>query len=282
MVPVGYKTQAEDTSIEAELVQFGLWRRFSPAQKEALFRRVAKRVPTLIMMGIRHQFPDASPGEIKRHYITRRLGAAMADLILANHPGALIMEDSIWLARRLAEILDSLHIPYYVGGSVASSLHGEVRYTEDLDVVVNIDATQVQALIEAMTSEFYISEVAVEDAIMGRMSSFNVIHLETTEKADIFLMRDNEFSHSQMARRQLYCVTGEVDRGFYICSPEDTVLQKLIWFRMTENESQKQWRDILGVLKLQGARLDFAYMWHWGERLGLLAELEKAFTEAGV
>ncbi|GAB4301927.1 MAG: hypothetical protein Fur0025_42420 [Oscillatoriaceae cyanobacterium] len=73
-----------------------------------------------------------------------------------------------------------------------------------------------------------------------------------------------------------------VDKGFYLCSPEDTVLQKLIWFRMTENESQKQWRDILGVLKLQGARLDFGYMWHWGERLGVLAELERAFTEAGV
>ncbi|GAB4301922.1 MAG: hypothetical protein Fur0025_42410 [Oscillatoriaceae cyanobacterium] len=221
IVPLGYKTQASDTSIEAELVQFGLWRQLSPAQKEALFRRVAHRVPTLMMMQIQHQFPDASPGEIKRHYITRRLGVAMADLILANYPGALMMEDSIWLARRLAEILDSLHIPYYVGGSVASSLHGEVRYTEDLDLVVNIDATQVQALIDAMISRqrnrvsqprFLVFDhhsgqetrfLPREDAMSGRMSSFNVIHLETTEKADIFLMKDNDFSRSQMARRQL-------------------------------------------------------------------------------
>lgn len=282
MVPSGYKTQSEDTRIEAELVQFGLWRSLSPAQKEALLRRVAKRVPTLVLMGIKNQFPDASAAEIRRHYITKRLGKEWSDrLFLYNHR-ELMIEDPIWLARRLAAILESLGIPYYVGGSVASSLHGEVRYTEDLDVVAHIQPSQVQAFVEAIASEFYISEVAVEDAMSGRMSSFNVIHLETTEKADIFVMRDREFARSQMARRQLHSLDGELDKGVYICSPEDTVLQKLVWFRMTARESQKQWRDILGVLKLQGEKLDFGYMRQWGETLGVLEELQRAFIEAGL
>ncbi|MGK7876135.1 MAG: hypothetical protein AB4426_23410 [Xenococcaceae cyanobacterium] len=277
-----YKTQSADTSIEAELVQFGLWRKMTPGQKEALVRRVAKRVPRLVLMGIRCQFPDGSPAQVRQIYIRKRLGQEWADFLCVDNRGGLVVEDPIWLAHQLAVILESLGIPYYIGGSVASSLQGEVRYTEDLDLVLNIQSNQVQPLIEAMGDSFYISEVAVEEAISGSTSSFNVIHLETTEKADMFVMRSDEFSRSKMARRQLHVPDGELDESFYVCSPEDTVLQKLVWFRMTAREFQKQWRDILGVLKLQGERLDFGYMWQWADTLGLLAELETAFTEVGL
>jgi hypothetical protein len=116
----------------------------------------------------------------------------------------------------------------------------------------------------------------------GRTSSFNVIHLATTEKADLFVTRDDEFSRSKMSCRQLHVPNSEFDKSFYVCSPEDTVLQKLLWFRMTKRESQKQWREILGVLKLQGERLDFSYMQQWAERLGLLSELANALTQAGL
>lgn len=283
VVPSGYKTQSADTSIEAELVQFELWRRMTPGQKQAFFRRVAKRMPILVLSKIQASFPNASPTVVRQQYIRKRLGQQWADLLYGlDGEKGLMLEDPIWLAQCLVFILDSLGIPYYVGGSVASSLQGEVRYTEDLDLVVNILPTQVQPLIQAMAEQFYISEVAVEDALSGRTSSFNVIHLETTEKADLFVMRDDEFSRSKMSRRQLHVPNSEFDKSFYVCSPEDTVLQKLLWFRMTKRESQKQWRDILGVLKLQGECLDFSYMQHWAERLGLLSELASAFTEAGL
>lgn len=264
-------------------MQFGLWRKMTPGQKEALARRVAKRLPTLVLMKIRRQLPDASVAQVRQEYIRKRLGEKWADFLCRlDYPGGLMVEDPIWLARQLAMILDELGISYYVGGSVASSLQGEVRYTEDLDLVVNIQPTQIQPLISAMAGQFYISEVAVEDAISGRTSSFNVIHLETTEKADIFVMRDDEFSRSKMARRLLHVADVDFDKSFYVCTPEDTVLQKLVWFRMTARESQKQWRDILGVLKLQGESLDFGYMWQWAQSLGLLSELETALTEAGI
>ncbi|MEM9541171.1 MAG: hypothetical protein AAGA60_16915 [Cyanobacteria bacterium P01_E01_bin.42] len=95
-------------------------------------------------------------------------------------------------------------------------------------------------------------------------------------------MRENEFARSQMSRRQLYSPDENPHNAFYVCSPEDTILQKLVWYRMTARESQKQWRDILGVLKLQGESLNFDYLCFWGDRLELLPDLDRALTEAGL
>lgn len=278
-----YRTQSIDTSIEAEQVQFRLWRKMTPGQKEALLKRVAKRGATLALMGIKSQFPNASKDMVRQHYIRKRLGQEWADFLSGlKYLGELMIEDPIWLANQLASVLTSLNIPYYVGGSVASSLQGEVRFTEGLDLVINIQSNQIKSLINALAEQFYISEVAVEDAISGRTSSFNVIHLTTTEKADIFVMKDDEFSYSKMSRRQLHYPDGDISRSFYVCTPEDTVLQKLLWFRMTKNESQKQWRDILGVLKLQGEQLDFEYLQRWAISLNLTELLPQALREAGL
>jgi len=282
-VPSGYQTQSADTDIEAELVQFALWRQMSSGQKEALFRRVVRRVPVLIWQAVRQQFPDAPMQELRYAYVRKRWGETGAKLLAEiQYSGGLMLEDPIWLARKIAGIFSSLDIPYYLGGSVASSLQGEVRYTEDLDLVAHIQPAQVRGLVERLSGEFYISEVAVEDAMSGRCLSFNIIHLETTEKADIFVMRDDAFSRSQMKRRSLHVGDGDIEGALYLCSPEDTILQKLLWFKMTARESQKQWRDILGVLKLQGKALDFDYLREWGERLAVLVDLERAFVEAGI
>ena len=277
------RTQSIDTSLEAEQVQFNLWRKMTPGQKEALFKRVAKRGATLALMGIKSQFPNASKDTVRQHYIRKRLGQEWADFLSGlEYLGELMIEDPIWLANQLASVLTSLNIPYYVGGSVASSLQGEVRFTQDVDLVINIQTSQIQPLINALAEQFYISEVAVEDAVSGRASSFNVIHLTTTEKAYLFVMKDDEFSRSKMSRRQLHYPDGDISKSFYVCTPEDTVLQKLVWFRMTKNESQKQWRDILGVLKLQRERLDFKYLQRWALSLNLTELLAQALKEAGL
>jgi len=278
MLPT-YKTQSLDTSIEAELVQFQLWRNLTPTKKEALARRVIQRVPKLVLMAIKNNFPQASEAEIRRQYLIKRWGEKWVKILSAYSQTKLMLEDPIWLARQVAVILEKLDIDYYVCGSVASSLQGEIRYTQDLDLVIQIEPVKAELLIEAMAGEFYISEVAVAEPLSGKISFFNVIHFETTEKADLFVMGEDEFSRIQMARRRLH--VAEENRSFYLCSPEDTVLHKLIWFGMTGGESQKQWRDILGVLKLQGESLDVEYMREWGEKLGLGRELNKAFSEAG-
>ena len=278
-----YRTQSIDTCIEAEQVQFKLWRKMTPSQKQSLFKRIAKRGATLALVGINSQFPNASKDIVRQQYIRKRLGEKWANFLSClNYRGDLMIEDPIWLALELASILNSLDIPYYVGGSVASSLQGEVRLTQDLDLVINIQYSQIQPLIKAMADDFYISDIAVEEAVSRKTSSFNVIHLTTTEKADIFVMKDDEFSLSQMSRRVLHCPDGDMSKSFYLCTPEDTILQKLLWLRIANNESQKQWRDILGVLKLQKEQLDFGYLQEWGQRLQLTDILLQALRESGM
>lgn len=193
----------------------------------------------------------------------------------------------IELAHQVGSLLNQLGIPYYVGGSVASSLHGESRYTEDLDLVISIEQWQVKALIANLSPSFYISDVAIDDAVSGRTSSFNIIHLENIEKVDIFVLGHDAFSQSVMSRIQTYDI-GE-GRAINVCSPDsvawrgsaiDIVLQKLVWFKMAASESQKQWRDILGVLKLQGDKLDMNYMLYWASHLRLTQEMTRAESQA--
>src|SRR4028118_1730053 len=170
---------------------------------------------------------------------------------------------------------------------VLALLLGENRSTQDLDLVIDLEAQTAQRLIDAMSGEFYISESAVTEAIAKsrtapRESSFNVIYLPSMEKADIFVMgSDDPFSASVMSRRQLHPVSGLQEEGIYIYSPEDIVLQKLSWHKLIPGGSQKQWRDVLGVLKVQGERLDLAYLNQWAVTLKLTDWLSGALLQSG-
>lgn len=120
-----------------------------------------------------------------------------------------MIEDPIALAAKIGQILDTLSIPYFVGGSIASSAHGEPRSTQDADIAIALSEARSQALIAAMQHEFYISEVAVADALSGRLPTFNVIHLTTSIKADLYLLHpDNEYERMQLQRRQLTSMGG--------------------------------------------------------------------------
>ncbi|WP_219907655.1 hypothetical protein [Aphanothece hegewaldii] len=254
----------------------------SDSAKLNLVKRIAKKGSQLALTGIYHQFPNTSKFQVRQLYLEKRwgfLGSHIEKLI--KYQGELMLEEPIWLVHQLATILDSLKIPYYVSGSVASSLQGEVRFTEDLDLAIEIESEQVQLLIDALSQDFYISEVAVYQAIEGVTNSFNVIHLQTTEKAAIFISRKTNFDLSKMSRRQLY-ISDDPAQAFYVCSPEDTILQKLIWFKMTESQSQKQWRDILGVFKLQRDRLNWSYLGLWSKTLGVKENILKAMKESGL
>lgn len=278
----GYQTQASDTTIEAEVVQFSLWRRMGLNKRLALASATTKSCKQLTLSGIKKRHPHLSPSSLKQAFVKATLGEEFADIhtLLETR---LLMEDPIWLAAKVGRILDELSIPYYVGGSIASSAHGEPRSTQDADIAVSIEENQACLLIEAMQREFYISSTSVAEALSGRMTTFNVIHLETSIKADIYLIRlDNEYERSQLARRQRYTSEDRPELSFYLCTPEDIILQKLVWYRLGRQQSDKQWRDILGVLKLQGESLDFTYLQNWAERLSLTPLLTQAQTEAGL
>lgn len=178
----------------------------------------------------------------------------------------------------LLAALDRLEIPFFAGGSVASSTHGLPRQTNDIDIVADVRSGRVDELCEALQPAFYCDVQTVRRAIeSGR--SFNVIHMRGAIKFDIFPVGQDAFAQSEMSRRRYTTtgITGLESIEFPVASAEDTILSKLVWFRRGGEISERQWHDILGVVRVQGSRLDRAYLDEWGAKLGVADLLHKAF-----
>jgi hypothetical protein len=180
----------------------------------------------------------------------------------------------------VVEAFEQLGVPYHVGGSVASSLHGIPRLTIDVDLVADLRLGQVRSLVKRLEAAYYIDEDMILDAIRHR-SSFAVIHLDTMLKVDVFIPKSRLFDQEELRRVQQK-VLAEGTRPFNVASPEGTILNKLEWYRMGGEVSDRQWNDILGVLKVQGTHLDRAYLQRWSASLNVTDLLERALVDAGL
>lgn len=188
--------------------------------------------------------------------------------------------DPFVLALRLARTFDALSIPYLIGGSVATSVHGELRTTQDIDFAAHLLERQIPPLVEALRQEFYVDDEMIRSALLHH-SSFNVIYLESMDKADVFLPRDDERLRQEMARRrQIRLDPNDSTSTVFIASPEDAVLYKLEWYRDGGGVSDRQWRDVLGVLKVQEESLDLDYLRRWADQLALRELFERALGQS--
>ncbi len=179
----------------------------------------------------------------------------------------------------VVDALDALSVPYFIGGSVASAMYGLRRTTLDADIVADLRAAHAAPFAEALEGAFYVDAEMIRDAITHR-ASFNLLHLETMFKVDIFLPKDRPFDRIQFERRQERIIDQETRRSVVLASPEDTILAKLAWYRLGGETSTRQWEDVLGVLRVQGERLDGAYMQHWAGELSISDVLARAIDEA--
>jgi Nucleotidyl transferase AbiEii toxin, Type IV TA system len=186
--------------------------------------------------------------------------------------------DPLALAGIVAHALDELGIPYVIGGSVASSLYGEPRSSLDLDLMIDATPEQAEALAAKLSSDFYVPIEDVPDAARSRRS-FNAIHLSTAMKVDFFFVEDEPFAKRQMdRRRKVFFENLGIELFFY--APEDVLIRKLLWFRAGDGVSERQWRDVVGLLKSR-ADLDFGYLRDVAAELGLGDLLSKALAAAG-
>lgn len=191
----------------------------------------------------------------------------------------MLNDEPIQVTMQVVDVLEKLGIDYVIGGSLASALHGVARATMDSDIVANFKEEHVVPFVEALKSTFYVDDEMIRDAIRTNRS-FNVVHLATLFKVDIFIAKDREFDRLQIGRRSSYLLSAERNESAYVASAEDTILAKLEWYRMGDEVSDRQWKDILGVIKVQADSLDLEYLRRGANLLKVADLLEKALNAA--
>jgi hypothetical protein len=190
------------------------------------------------------------------------------------------MIDSAPAFRRLVGVLHSLEIPYMVGGSLASSFHGIPRSTNDVDLVAKIHPAQVEALVAALRDEYYTDPPGTIREAIERRRMFNFIHFASSLKFDVYPLGSEPYAQAAFARRsfQPYQLSKDDILWFYVSSPEDTVLAKLRWYQASSRALERQWSDVLDVVRVQGEALDRAYLRQWAAALGVTDLVEAALA----
>lgn len=178
------------------------------------------------------------------------------------------------LLRRLVAVLEELELPYLITGSMASTLYGEPRLTNDIDVVVDLPLNRVGVFCAAFADDdFYLDDERIRQAIVHR-SQFNIIDPRSGYKIDVMIPEPSPFDRSRFARGR----REQVGRDYtaVVASPEDVILKKLEFHR--EGGSDKHLRDIAGMLEVSGDEIDRGYVEEWAERLGV-AEIWRAILQ---
>lgn len=198
---------------------------------------------------------------------------------VSPHEAPLNRSDIYSALRPVVEAFGELDIGYYIGGSIASSAHGLPRSTLDVDVIADLNDSHVEPLFSRLKETYYIDRDMMHGAI-AVSSTFNLIHLATMVKIDVFVLKQDEYSITTFRRAEENVL--ESEHGplhLSLASPEDTVLHKLLWYREGGSVSQQQRKDVVGVLRIQGDALDFAYLKEWAGELGVLDLLEQALED---
>jgi len=186
--------------------------------------------------------------------------------------------DAIAVALRVADAIEAAKGSYFVGGSLASSLQGEPRATNDIDIVLELPLGRIGEFVAALGEDFEVDVDMLRDALLhGR--SCNIFYLPFVMKVDLFAVGPSPYDEVEFARRRRVQVrsTGQT---LLIKSPEDTVLRKLLWYREGGGVSERQWRDVIEVLRVSGGGMDRSYLQQWSQRLGIEDSLERARSQA--
>lgn len=190
-----------------------------------------------------------------------------------------MLPESVSVMMLVVNVFEGLQIPYLISGSIASALYGVARSTLDADMVAEIHLEQVGVLVKTLGNDFYADDDLIRDAIHHH-SSFNLIHLTTIFKVDVFIRKERPFDRIQFQRRVEQLFATNPEQKAFMTTAEDIILAKLEWYRIGNEISDRQWRDILGILKVQTGRLDLDYLNYWAIELNVTDLLQRALKES--
>jgi hypothetical protein len=178
----------------------------------------------------------------------------------------------------IVEAFERLGVSYHIGGSVASSMHGSPRSTNDVDLLVGLRHEHVPPLCATLGDAYYVDDEMLHEAI-SHGSSANLVHLATGWKVDVFVCGDSPFDRAALDRGESRSIVVGT-RAFRVAAAEDILLRKLAWYRSGNEASDRQWSDILGILRVSGPRLDRSWLQRWAPVLGVSDLLERAEQQA--
>lgn len=269
---MAYKALAKDTLKEGEVFRLNALRQAGMVKRMAIASSHTKRMQHLCLSGLMRRETELA---IICQKFSRALLGFNPTFALRRTPNVWAEHEPFGLAQELHLLFERIAVPYFVTGGVAACCHGEPRSTSDLDIVLQIEREDIDILAQVlMESGFYVPPINLENVIAGGEHCLNITHIEQCTNADLIVSAQDSFGRSQMARREL------VEPGFYICSAEDTILQKLRW--ATQSLSEKQWRDVQAILRIQGDALDLHYLKHWATIININERLDMALSDSGM
>ncbi|NEO34252.1 MAG: nucleotidyltransferase family protein [Symploca sp. SIO3C6] len=276
VVKPGYSPQAEDISVETDLLIFHLLRKRTSVERLSMAASLTRSARKLSLCSLSQQFGHLSPTQFAQKIALAWLQEYCPANYIPSGDSSMWIQDSVSLAVKLHPIFEELGISYYVTGGVAAISYGEPRTTQDLDLVISISPLDIDRLVNALSQAgFYVP--GVNEVKSGRIRTLQITDIESISRADLVLAGTDEFERLKFERRR---VIEFEDTALYFASPEDLILNKLCWRQYSSSE--KQWRDVLGVLKVQTENLDFDYLRQWAEQLGITDALNQVMTEAGI
>lgn len=272
---------SRDTGAASERLQVSLWRGMSAGAKLRSAADVSAATLQLAVAGIRLRQPGADARARWLALARLTLGAELAGTT-SRYVSAPRSDDApamnpVDVAVTVARVLEHCGLRYVVGGSLASSVAGEPRSTIDIDLMVEMTEHVVTCVLEGLGPDFHGDPEGFARAIRDR-SSVNVIHIPTATRVDLFIMGALSIEPLQMQRRTRV----EIGPGVFLCvyTPEDILLQKLNWYALGRGVSDRHWRDVLGIVAVQGPALDLAYLRGAADEIGVRELLERALSQA--
>jgi hypothetical protein len=275
--PKGYRPQAVDIVVAADLLDFYLLRQRSVTERVAIAISLINGARAFSLQCLAQQFSQLTPPQFARKLAEAWLQEdCPPDYIPGGSPLTWI-QNSPALAAQLHVIFEAAGIPYFITGGVAAIAYGEPRTTRDLDVVIqttNAALTELQVTLEQ--AGFYVA--GLDDVVSDCMRTLQITQIETISRADLMIADDSAYAQQQFARRRQYLFPN--DAAVYLASPEDVIISKLRWG--LHSHSEKQQRDVLAIFKVQQGELDYPYLYQWAAEFGLSDLLEAMIIAAGV
>jgi hypothetical protein len=267
-----------DTAPEIERLMAECYRRMPPERKFALLEDANRTARLLHAAGFRARNPGASGAQVWADWLRMTLGQELASRVLEVVPVSQLSTESVRTTREVMGALGRLGIGCVLGGSFASTVHGYPRSTQDADVMAEPFPGREEEFVAALGPVYYANPDTIRAAVRDR-GGFNVIHTTTGFKVDVFIEKQRPFDRSVLDRRRPHAFTPDPADVLDVVSPEDSVLLKLEWYRLGGEISDRQWGDVLGVMKTQAGRLDDTYLDKWAADIGVKDLLDRARAE---